>query len=118
MQSKEATASEIPYDKLLKVTLGCADWEGSVAPPDSSQPASDPERRAWVLGILMGLVLMVAMLQVWRYWNLWAWGWVFFFSFVVVPFLYLLLYLPRKQPTAKMILIALSVGTYLSLLFH
>jgi hypothetical protein len=24
---------------------------------------------------LIGLVLMVAMLQVWRYWNLWAWGW-------------------------------------------
>lgn len=77
-------------------------------------PGSDPERRAWVLGILMGLVLMVAMLQVWRYWNRWAWGWVFLFSFVVAP----LLYLPRKRPTAKTILIALSVGTYLSLLFH
>lgn len=114
MQSKEATASGIPYGRLLKVILGCADWEGSVAPPDSLQPASDPERRVWMLGILIGLVLMVAMLQVWRYWSLWAWGWVFFFSFVVVP----LLYLPRKRPAAKVTLIALSVGTYLSLLFH
>jgi hypothetical protein len=62
----------------------------------------------------MGLVLMVAMVQVWQRWHLVAWGWVFFFSFVVVP----LLYLPRKRPMAKMILIALSVGTYLSLLLH
>ena len=74
VQSKKVTVCEISYGKLLKVTLGCADWEGNVASPDSPQPVSDPERRAWVLGILMGLVLMVAMLQVWRYWNLWAWG--------------------------------------------
>lgn len=87
---------------------------------EPSRPTSDPNRRAWVAGILMGLVLTVAMLQVWRYWNHWAWVWLLLFSFVIAP----ILFMPqlRKRSAGKMILIALCVGTYLSpmlsLMFH
>ena len=85
-------------------------------PSEPSRPTSDPDRRAWVAGILMGLVLAVAMIPVWRYWNHWAWVWLLLFSFVIAPSLVM----PqlRKRPTGKMILIALCIGTYLSLPFH
>lgn len=82
-----------------------------MVPPDTTQLASNPERRAWVFGILLGLLLTVGMLQVWQRWYLVAWGWVILFMFVG-PFL------PRKRPTAKMIMIALLVGTVLPLLLH
>jgi hypothetical protein len=82
-----------------------------MAPPDSSQSASDPERRAWLFGIPLGLLLTVGMLQVWQNWYLLAWGWFFLFSFVG-PFV------PRRRPAAKMTMIALAVATYLSLLLH
>ena len=82
-----------------------------MAPP----PGSDPERRAWVLGILLGIPLTVGMLQVWQRWYLVAWGWVILFMFVgtfVSPFF------SRKHPTVKLIMIALTIGTFLSLLLH
>jgi uncharacterized membrane protein YccC len=77
-----------------------------MAPP----PGSDPERRAWVLGILIGLPLTVGMLQVWHHWYVLAWVWTILFLFVG--------FLPRKRPTVKMITIALFVATYLALLIH
>jgi len=83
---------------------------------EPSRPTSDPDRRAWVAGILMGLVLAVAMIPVWRYWSHWGLVWLLLFSFVVGP----ILVMPqlRKRPTGKMILIALCIGTYLSLPFY
>jgi len=75
-------------------------------------PGSDPERRAWVLGILSGLPLTVAMVEIWRNWNLVGWGWALLFSFVIAPCL------PRKRPTVKMITIALFMATYLAMVIH
>jgi hypothetical protein len=83
-----------------------------MVPPDSSQPASDPERRAWVLGILIGLPLTMAMVEIWRNWDLVGWSWLLLFSFVIAPCL------PRKRPTVKMMTIALFVARYLALLIH
>jgi hypothetical protein len=83
---------------------------------EPSRPASDPDRRAWVAGILMGLVLTVAMAPVWRYWSHWALVWLLLFSFVIAPIL--LMPQLRKRSTGKMILIALCIGTYLSPVFH
>lgn len=73
-------------------------------------PGSDPERRAWVLGILIGLPLTVGMLQVWHHWHELAWAWTILFLFAG--------FLPRKLPTVKMITIALFVATYLALLIQ
>ena len=90
------------------------EWAEEAMEP--SQPTSDPDCRAWVAGILMGLVLAVAMIPVWRYWNHWAWVRLLLFSFVIAPILVMPQF--RKRPTGKMVLIALCIGTYFSLPFH
>lgn len=80
-------------------------------PSDPPQRTSDPEQRVWVMGILLGLVVMAALLLVWRHWDLAAIVWTILVLFGCPV-------LPLKWRGARTVIIALFVGTLLALLFH
>ncbi len=65
----------------------------------------------YLLGLLIGLLMAIGMLYVWRYWRPLAFAWLGLFM-VFVPFL------PRKGASAKVIATAVFIGTFVPLMLQ
>lgn len=65
----------------------------------------------YLLGLLIGLLIAIAMFNVWKYWRPLAIAWLLLFM-VFSPFL------PRKGISAKVMVTAMFVGTFLPLMFQ
>ena len=82
-----------------------------MAPAKLGQILQDNRWRPYLLGCLVGLPITVMMLQVWKHWDYLAWAWLGLYMLCAGL-------LPRKSPTAKLILTALTVGTLVPLVIR